>query len=372
MKTTMKTYRLSFFALFCAVVFLPGTVFAGPVIRSGDSVSIAADQVIEGDFYAGGGTVSLSGTAEGDAYIAGGTVTVNAEIAEDLVVAGGTVQVHAPVGDDLRIVGGDVTVAEHVGGDLVILGGSVQVLSTAQIEGDILFFGGNIDVKGGVKGSVVGFGDNVRLDSGIGGDVKVTASQLLTLGDRAEVLGNVVYKSPSEIARAQNAVVVGDLIQEQFSSESGSSRYAVLPLLMTLFAALTVFLLFRNRLQGVVDVSKTSYGGNGLVGLGVFLLVPVVSILLLVSVLGFIPGIVLFLSYLLLLIAAWIISGIVLGTFALKFFMKTEKISVLSVIVGVVLFDILVLVPYIGVLLALAIFLVVLGGISRLLYNVFR
>jgi hypothetical protein len=335
-------------------------------------VNVDADQILQGNFYGAGNTVSISGKAEQDVYVAGGTVTINAEVGSDLVVAGGTVQVHAPVGDDLRVVGGDVTVAGKVGGDLVVAGGTVNVLSTAEIDGDILFVGGDVVVSGAVKGSVVGTANTVRIDSGVGGDVKVTADQLLTLTDRAEVMGNVIYKSSAGIARAQNATVTGNVTHQSISSSAGNNTYAILPLFAVLFAALTIFLLFRERLQLVVDTTKTSFGTNGLIGLGVFLTVPVVSVLLMVSVLGIIPGVVLLLAYIALMLIVWVCAGIVLGTLVLKSFMKIERVSLLSIIVGIILFDLVTFIPYIGFLLVLAIFLIVLGGISRLLYASFR
>lgn len=97
-----KSLAISLFVLVCLPVF----VEAGPIIRSGESVSIDADQVLKGDFYAGGASVSISGRAENDVYLAGGTVTVNAPVAEDLVVLGGVVQVHGEVTDDIRVAGG--------------------------------------------------------------------------------------------------------------------------------------------------------------------------------------------------------------------------------------------------------------------------
>src|SRR5680860_1466974 len=79
------------------VFVFPVLVSAETVLRAGESVSISADQTVEEDFYALGGTVSMSGVIVGDMYSMGGGVTVNGSISEDLSVAGGSVQVHGPV-----------------------------------------------------------------------------------------------------------------------------------------------------------------------------------------------------------------------------------------------------------------------------------
>lgn len=53
------------------LIFVPFSAFAGPIIRTGESVSIDATQSLKGDFYGFGSSVILSGDSENDAYIAG-------------------------------------------------------------------------------------------------------------------------------------------------------------------------------------------------------------------------------------------------------------------------------------------------------------
>jgi len=350
-------------------LFLPAMTFAGPIIRSGDDVSVEADQILEGDFYGAGTKVSISGSAENDVYIAGGSVTVNAPVKEDLVIIGGTVQVHGEVGDDLRVFGGEVTIADKVGGDLVMLGGTLKVLSTAEIEGDVLFFGGDLDIAGNVKGSVAGNADYVRIDSGIGGDVDVAAVESLSFGDRAEIMGDVSYRSINELARSQSSVVVGDINQEKLNLDGGLGKYALLPTLVVLFAALSAFLLFKKQLQGLVNTTDSSYGVNGLIGLGAMIIVPVVGVLLLVSILGIIPGILVLAAYLTIILAAWTVSGIILGTFVLSLFNKSKDVTLSATILGVVLMSLLTMLPYVGPLIGVVVFLIVLGGMARIIYN---
>ncbi|MCA9363980.1 hypothetical protein KC727_02065 [Candidatus Kaiserbacteria bacterium] len=358
----------------CALLLLvPLVSLAAPIVRSGDSVSIGADQSIEGDFYGFGGTVQLSGVADHDVYLAGRSVTVNAPVGEDLVVAGGVVQVHGAVADDLRVVAGEVTLADSVAGDVVVLGGSVTILSTARIGGDLLVLGDDVEISGAVAGSVVGKAQRIRIDSAIGGDVSVTVSGGLTLGDRTEIGGDLEYKSPSEYARAQSAVVVGDVRQSaMLASESGSSQTPLLRVLALLFITLTALFFFKARLQRMYESVIVSYGMQGLIGLGVLIGVPIVGVLLLVSVLGSLVGLVLLFGYVALVIIAIAVSVVVLGTAVLRPFTKSDTVGVGAVFAGVALFVILPLVPFIGSLILFAAVAITLGAISTKLYHWIR
>lgn len=357
--------------LVLVVAVLPVAVFASPVIRSGESVAVGQGQVVEGDFYGAGGSVTVSGEVQGDVYVAGGTVTVNAPVGTDLVAAGGVVQVHSPVGDDLRIAGGEAIVGSAVNGDVVVFGGVLHVLSTADIKGDILFFGGELVVEGPVEGSIFGFSKSTRIDASVGGDITIRADEKLTLGDRAEVLGNIAYTGSNDIERAQNAVVVGDIQTEKVAGTGGIPfGFIFTSLIATLFAALTFFLIFRRQFEEVVERSRTAYGVQGLIGLAVFVGMPFVSVILILSVLGSLIGIFLLAVYIALLVASWIVLAGLIGSFIMRFFDRSHQtLSILSIGVGVLALELLMLIPFLGTLAVFAGVVIVLGGIALRIYR---
>lgn len=365
----MKRTILS--ALLLTIVCVPQFVQAETVIRSGNTVTVEADQQLEGDFYGFGRDVSISGPAKEDVYVAGMAVTLNAPIDGDLVVTGGNVQVHGAVKDDVRIIGGDVVIAEPVGGDVVVLGGTLTILSTASVGGDVLFMGGAVNVNGVVKGSVVGMGEDVRIDSQVVGNVRVQTARELTLGNRADVGGYVRYTSPQELNRAQNAVVAGAVQREKVTAPAASEsfRFMALVILTVLFTALTAFLLARPLLVRVADQAATRYGMHGLIGFAVVLTTPLLAIILLASVIGFVVGMALLISYLPLLLLAWIVAGIMFGTYLQRSLLKKQEISLLTVIFGTIFFNTLVVVPFIGPVVMVACFFIALGAMVTTVYQ---
>jgi cytoskeletal protein CcmA (bactofilin family) len=372
----MRKYN-TVFALLGVTLFGAATLFAGvshaeTVVRSGDTISVGNNQVVVDDFYGLGGTAAISGAVAGDAHIVSGSLTVNAPIGADLAAVSGTVQVHGAIADDLRVVGGEVTLADAVGGDVFVLGGVLRVLSTATIEGDIFFFGGELIVEGPVGGSVFGTGETVRLDASVGGDVAVTVAEHLTLGDRAEVLGEILVRG-GELVRSQGAVVVGDIREDAAEPTGGNVMVmALVPLLAVLFGSLLALVVFRPQLSRLVGEARVSYGVLGLIGLAVFVSVPFAALVFLVSVLGALIGLALLAVYVLFLIAAWVLAGVILGTLLMQVVQKEEHVTVLTVLLGVTALHLLCFVPFIGPLVVLALLLVALGTLSRGVYTLLR
>ena len=208
--------------IFGFIMSIPLITLAETVVRTGESVAIGNDQVVENDFYAAGQSIVHSGEVKGDMYAAGASVTVNGPIGADLTILGGTAQVHSEIKDDVRIIAGDTVIGGKVVGDVFVIGGVLKVLSSASIDGDVFFYGGEAEISGPVKGSVMGTAEAFRIDAQIDGNVDVIASRALVLGDRASVSGNVSYQSVGEINRAQQAVVVGEVVRNSTTSATTS------------------------------------------------------------------------------------------------------------------------------------------------------
>lgn len=353
-------------------ILVPVVTNAGPVIRSSDVVSLEEDQTISGDFYAAGGSVNISGVVEEDAYIAGGTVTINGEIKGDVVVGAGTVSIHAMVGDDIRIAAGQVVIADHVVGDVVVSGGSLTILSTSVIDGDVIFYGGRLDVEGAVGGSIHTKTDILIIDSSITGDVTATIGNQLVLGSHANIEGSIAYTSAEDLARDPGSIVVGEI--SKFAGNRSNdvlpiTAFQFLPLFTALFAALVSILLFGRQIERLVVETLTSTGLHGLIGFGVLVLVPIAAALLIVSLLGALIGVALAFVYILLLLASFVFSGVFFGALISKLFTKRYQVTWLYVILGVVSLNIIVQIPFAGPLFVFVIMLIMLGSIVTVLYK---
>jgi cytoskeletal protein CcmA (bactofilin family) len=361
------------FNLFLVAFFLfPSLVSASSVVRTGEAVTVAADQVVEGDFYGFGGTSAVSGEVTEDLLILGGTVTVNGTVGADMFVVGGTVDVHGTVNDDIRVVGGSVTVAGEVKGDVVVFASELKVLSTATIGGDILFFGGKAEISGSVGSDIMGTSESLRIDGPVAGKVDVTA-RTLTLGERAEITENVSYTSMQEIVRAQNATVHGRIIRtEPTLSEDNGYRAIAISFLVLLFAALVIHLLFRTFTQQVADRANERFFRTFTIGFATLFLVPIAASVLLISTLGSIVGIILLCFYFGVISLAIPLSCVVAGVYVMRFIKKPLVVSVLTVVTGTLVFALSLHIPFFGSIILISVVLLTMGALVEHGYRLMR
>ncbi len=355
-------------------VCVPFSASAETVVRTGQNIAVEADQTVAGDYYVSVGPFSqttMSGKVEGDMYAFGGVVTANGEIKNDLTVIGGSAQMHATVTDDVRIVAGEVTVADHVGGDLFVLGGVLKVLSTASIDGDIIFYGGTASLSGQVKGSVVGAAEKISIDGTVGKNVDVTTTKSLELGDTAKIAGYVRYASTDELSRSANAEVKGEVQKVELPKilSEGVKKptlFSVLPLLISLFSTLVLFLLFRRVLESVVLKAHKQVLKVGMIGVCALFL-PLLSILLMVTGLGFFIGVMILSLSLFIFVLGYTLAGVVLGSFIAKWFTNHPRVTLPFVVLGTLLIHVLLLIPYVGILGVLVCTVVTIGSLTMVL-----
>lgn len=338
--------------------------FAQTVVRSGDAISVAEDQKISGNFYSLTNILNLSGEVEGDVVAAAGQITLNGSTTEDIFVLAGSVDVHGTVGGDLRVIGGEVVIAEAVAGDVFVVGGTVTILSTATIAGDVLLYGGEVTIEGSVGGSVYGWANMLRIDGQVAKDVSVSVESLV-LGERAKIDGGVTYVSAQLLTRAQNATVAGEVVRNDQAAEAPvSPTMVVVPFLMLLFSVLVWFLIGRSLLITIVDRATTKTLRPTLLGFITLLFAPIGIVVLLVSVLGSLVGVVALFGYLLVIVLSLVALPAVAGKILLKVFNQpTEVLTLPAVLIGTFFVGVSALLPFIGPVIVMALFLVTLGAI---------
>jgi hypothetical protein len=272
----------------------------------------------------------------------------------------------------MRLIAGEVTVEGEVKGDLVVLAGTLNVLSTANISGDILFFGDSANISGKVGKSILGASESIRVDGVVVGDVDVK-TLALTLGDRAEVAGMVKYISNNELVRSPQARVNGKIVKnDPVNVDVPTVRDILVPFLVLLFAALVWQFMFGKLLTKVAHQSLDHAGRSFLIGLGILLVTPVVSIILVVSALGSLLGMTILFAYIVLILMAASFGGVILGGYVYKLFSRPLVVGIPLVIMGTSLFFMLLFVPFIGAIAFMVVHTITLGALATHLYRSVR
>lgn len=349
----------------------PFAAQATAVVRSGDSVTLSQNQSVEGNFYAVGSVVALSGTITGDAMIVGGNVTINGAVTEDLAVLGGAVSMSASSTKDVRILAGDVTISKPISGDLVVVGGRLTILSTGSVKGDVLIYGEDATIDGAVGGQIIGNVHTLRVNNTVGAGIDVTSSSL-TLGDQANITGDVQYASANELARSPNAIVTGAVMQGT-SGVAASDMWSMLKdiaivFLISLFATLCVYLLARTFVEDTARQATRHAGMKTLVGFGTFAIAPITVGILFVSMLGILVGVIELALLIVLSVVALVLVNAVFGALIAKYLTKKNQLSVPYIIAGAIVTQVCLLIPFVGPAIIALVFLATSGALVTSFY----
>lgn len=324
-------------ALLVALALLPGVAAADS--RTGGTVVVGADEVVDGDLRATGGTVVVRGEVTGDLEAVAGSVVVEGTVGGDVNGSAGAVRVDGDVGGTVNVGAGSVYLAEGSSvGDLNVGAGSVVVAGT------------------------------------VAGDARVGAEEI-TLADTAVVEGDFVYDG--DLTRADGAQVAGEVREDPELARDGGSGFdvpsgagAVYGVLATLAAGAALLFLFPRFADDVAAGAAARPLRTGGVGLLALIAIPLVCVAAMLTVVGVPLGLVGLLLYAVFLLVAAVYGDFVVGSWALSYAGVESRWAAL--VAGVVGLALVGLVPYLGGIVGFLAFLLGLGSVSAELWERFR
>jgi hypothetical protein len=222
-----------------------------------------------------------------------------------------------------------------------------------------------------VGGSVLGNSERIRINAEIGKNVDIGTGGLI-LGEKTVIEGNLAYASPRELERAQNAVVEGEVVHKKVQTEVSLQQHlqnALPPVLIGLFAALSLFLLFRKELQTMVQEIHMHPLRSATLGFATLVLAPLISAVLITSVLGMLIGIAGLAGAILIIAISYAVGGVLLGAFLAKLCTNKLHVSLLWIVVGTFLLHAFLYIPLIGIPLFGVVILFSIGGVSHFFYK---
>jgi hypothetical protein len=135
--------------LLLAAALLPGAqalkTFSGGVV--------SIDTPVDDDIFAAGSMVNINAPVN-SAVVAGGTININAPVKGDVIAGGGQINLNSDVGGKVVAGGGTLNLAGAVGTNLVAAGGQINVLSGTDVGKDAYLAGGAVVNSGQINGTL--------------------------------------------------------------------------------------------------------------------------------------------------------------------------------------------------------------------------
>jgi len=307
----------------------------------------------------------------------GGTIVVDADetVDGDLTAFGGTVVVRGTVNGNLVAAAGNVIVAGQVNGDLEALAGNVRVNGT--VTGDASAVGGNVflDEGGRVGGTLEAGAGNVVVEGEVGGDARLGAESV-RVGPSAVVGGDLAYAGDLDLA--DGASVAGAVREESNVSPDVGPVGTTLPgwvswvygLLANLALGALALLAFPRFSDGLADRVATDPLRSGGVGLLLLVGIPILLVLLAISLVGIPLALVGALAYGLLLWLGYVYGAFAVGTLLVG--LADADNRWLALVVGLVAVSLVGLVPIVGGLVEFVVLLFGLGALALGVRNRYR
>lgn len=331
-------------------------------------------EVWKGDFFAAATGVEISGQATQDVYIAGSQVIIDGEVMGDVLMIGGTLEISGVVHGNVRAIAGEVLITGTIDKSISTCSGNIHVGTTARIHGGAVIVSGNADIAGTLDNDLTVAASNVRLACTVSGNATAFAGQI-RVTSRANIAGFLSYSSSEPLWIEPEAAVSGGVKQNTSAIQEIikhkwldtillGSRIAgfMMNFIYTFAIGFILLKFYPNNIEATARYLRTKPLRALLNGVLVALIVPLVSFLLLMTILG--------VPFALTLIAANIIGFYTAKVYVIywasellfeKF--NLSKKRVLAFTTGNVIYFLLINIPYAGVFFSILSMLAGLGAI---------
>ncbi|QSQ23649.1 polymer-forming cytoskeletal protein [Pyxidicoccus parkwayensis] len=344
--------------LVLGVVF-PGVARAAD-LRTGDTVVIGPQEVINDDLYVFAREVDIQGTVHGDVMTAARKVTLQGKVDGDVFSAAANTLVKGQVGGSLRSATNKLQMGAIVGKDALLAGNLMQLLPEGNIPGDLIIAGNLVDVRSQVGGNMRAASQMLTLGAPVKGTVNAEVNTL-NFEDGARIGGDLSVTSEKAV-QVPPGVVAGKVEQTRaHEASAGSVALGVLYLwvrsIVGLFALGLLLALLAPRLARSAPVVLRERPWQSLGwGVAAFVVAPIAaSIVFAVGLVvgGWWLGVFVLGLYALALLASFPVVGMLIGRQLLEKFGRHGPSLVLALFTGIALLTLLRRVPYLGGLVAM-------------------
>lgn len=368
------------FPIFTIFLFIisANTIFAQVIKTTSDNkdeekiVTVPSGEVIDEDYFGFGDTVEIHGTVNGDVYAAGRQVIIEGKVNGDLIVAAGTINIPGEVTQDARIAGGKIAVTGNILRNLTVAGGSVDLAGPGKIGGSIIAFGGDVNISAPVGGNIKVSAGDLLISNRIDGDVDASAGNI-RITSKTVISGDLTYRSDGKASIDPDAVISGNVNMKEggeFSSVSpeqvsvaffgGYLLSALINFVSTLIIGLLLVYFYPGFMTRTVSIIRERALHSLGLGFIALFLTPIAAFILMITILG--------IPFALLLLAVYFVYIYMARVFVIYWigssvFNRSGKSadSVWQLLVGLVIYTVLTLIPFIGGLITFFTILIGLG-----------
>ena len=325
-----------------ATVFLAGSDTTSTAKVKGILFSAGMTVSVDGESeyaFIAGNTIALNGDVGRDAFIAGNTVGISGNVARDLYAAGNLVNISGTVGRDIYAGGKNVSLGGEIGGNVYLSADNIQLADDLKIGGT-LRFNENAKVTGPkelLDGAVL-YTSDAEPEPAAQPEAGTQPEGTPEPGITITYNGSSEFSASTEPAREKNPIV----------SKLKSFIFTYIGLLLVAYFFLWLTPLWEKQDSKYTGADFGKYAATFGIGLAVLIVVPIATIILMITGIGVRPALVMLFVYIAALVAAPVFLGFVLGSLLWRKAFKRPCNYWAELAIGILAARVLVLLPFVS------------------------
>lgn len=337
------------------LLLIPNQVKADEINKFNTSIgnNIVIDYNINGSSLIGGNDVIIQSSVEGATLIGANNLTYNASSEYALIIA-----------NNISFTGSAK--------DAFMFANTININANSKITRDIIINANTVNIEGDFARNVTINANTIKINNAqFGGKVKLTAKNI-KIDDNVMISSELTYNEEAitDISQIANLGIIttfkSELGIEPTIIEKIYSNATILISLLIVFTALfyIIPILFNKIGKDTKDIIK--HMGYGLIAL---IILPIISLILCLTIFGMPLGLIILITYIILLLISIIPTGYIVGNIIWNKFIKAKKIKYLEGIMGITIIYLLCQIPYIGGIIAFLTILLGMGSVITLILN---
>ncbi|NLC53808.1 MAG: hypothetical protein GX770_07570 [Firmicutes bacterium] len=319
---------------------------------TGSEIFLREDEVVTGDLWVLGNGVKIAGEVKGDLLIFADELELSGKIGGDVLGVVGRTLVSGEVAGDFRVLSAVTQIDGVVGGNLSAAGTQL-VLGTQSKVGSLLSWYTTTGLLGEISGSALAKGNNFSIEGKLGGDLQVGAKQIV-VGENAVIAGDFIYPAGANPVFKPGAKIGGQQRTAVLKSAPVMAGIQGMWFLGSMLLGLLWLFIFPRRWKELLS-TRISWPRIIGFGLGSFFLLPILSVLAILTMVGLPLGIGLFLLFLFVMAFGELPVYLLAGRWFCRLFRKKGRLHpALFFLIGGFVYTFLKLIPVVGFYLALA------------------
>jgi cytoskeletal protein CcmA (bactofilin family) len=372
----LMVLRSAMLTVALALCATPALAQFDDIWRVGARVNATAND--HNNLWAAGAVVAVRGTVKSDIGALGAELDVDAAAGRNLWAVGAIVSVVGQSTQNMYVAGGRVTIDAKVGGKLSAAGARVLVRRGTEVAGDTRLAGAEVVFAGSSRGAAEFAADTVQIDGRVAGNLRVRARSV-SLGKGAIIDGDAVFETLDEPQIDVGATIRGRQTVTMPMRHQVDRRNVFVTLgsavLFGVGAGLVLGLILliaaRPFVERGIEAIRSAPVRSAFVGLGVFVLVPLIASLIMVTIVGIPIGLLILLAF-----PLAVAIGLVLAAFGLADrILNRDRLArsgwsrFVALLVGVVILALVGLIPVLGFVVGILALLIGLGAFWQALRN---